>query len=170
MLRYATRRASSRNLALACRRLLLSGVTAFAVTAAVSCTPPPTPLDLVDVDVVNPSVERCNAAGEAFKAAAERADAVDRRANDEAVAGVLLDDAERTGDYSEVNKLLREHITAFENSAAAMIRAVDACSSVWTQEGVDTARERIELIEQTTHDLCVLYDILYSQHGIGLDC
>lgn len=157
-------------LAPARNRPFLSVLASFLVIATVGCTPPPTPLDLVDVEVVSPSVERCNAHGEAFRRSAARADAVDRRATDEVALGTLLADAERTGDYSEVNELLSEHITAFRRSAATGTRAIDACSSVWDQEGIDAARERIELMEQTTHDVCVLYDILYSEHGFELDC
>ncbi len=153
-------------------RLLLSVVVALVMTTAVGCTPPATPLDLVnvDVEVAGPSVERCNIEGEAFKAAAEHADAVDRRANDEAAVRELLDEAERTGDYGRVNGLLLEHVAAFEGSAVAMTRAVDMCSSFWKQDEIEALRDRIELIEQTTHDLCLLYDLLYSEHGLELEC
>ena len=148
---------------------LVLGTVFAAISSALSPEPDGTSAT-VDIDVTNPAVERCNTRGEAFRTAAEHADAVDRRANDETAIGALLADAERTDDYSEVTSLLREHVTAFERSALAMTQGIDECASFWTQDEVDMLRRRADQIEQETQELCALYNMFYSEHGFDLEC
>ena len=87
-------------------RLLRCVLATCVATIGFGCTAPPTALDLVPVEVaiVSPSVERCNSSGREVQDARANAESVESMINDEATILPVLEDAQLTGDYREVER------------------------------------------------------------------